>query len=98
MAAAAGTVGLMLACATQLPASAQPDPGIDTGSSVPASAAPAVARIGGQIVRCDTGEGNLGGSEARAPLTLPEVTTCSHGTPLHSPVGPAPERRHDPLR
>jgi hypothetical protein len=64
-------------------ASARPNAGIDTGSSHPASAprpvvsSLTIARIGTQIVRCDTGEGNLGGAGAAAPLTLPEVTSCT---------------------
>ena len=101
LAAAAGATGLVLACATQLPASAHPDNGsIDTGSSALWHAAPAVARVGGFIVRCDTGEGNLGGAGALPPLTLPEVTTCNPGRPAEAPASAQQARRleHDPLR
>jgi hypothetical protein len=100
-AAAAGATGLVMACATQLPAFAHPDTGsIDTGSSAPWRAAPAVARIGGLIVRCDTGEGNLGGAGVLPPLTLPEVTTCNPGRPSPAPASAYQARQleHDPLR
>lgn len=101
LATAAGATGLVLACAIQLPASALPDAGsIDTGSSAPRHAAPAIARIGGLIVRCDTGEGNLGGAGALAPLTLAEVTTCSPArpTPASALAQQARQLEHDPLR
>jgi len=80
---AACLAAVALCCATTMSAAARPDAGIDTGSSHPAPAPrPVVSRltverIGTQIVRCDTGEGNLGGAGAPAPLTLPEVISCT---------------------
>lgn len=96
----AGLTALALASASAPPASARQDFGIDTGTTI--SGHPArltLARIGGQIVRCDTGEGNLGGAGAEAPLTLPAVTTCNPSTPA-GPGSAAQARQleHDPLR
>lgn len=50
-----------------------PVAGWDTTWAAPA----AVARVGTQLVRCDTGEGNLAGQGMPAPTTLPQVTTCA---------------------
>lgn len=96
----AGLTALALGCAGATPASARQDPGIDTGTTI--SGYPArltLARIGGQIVRCDTGEGNLGGAGTEAPLTLPAVTTCNPSNPGEpATAAQARQLEHDPLR
>lgn len=97
--AAAGLTLVALAWVIPTPASASQDSGFETGRTAVSHAAPVtVARIGTQIVRCDTGEGNLGGAGATAPLTLPVVSSCA---PTNvDTVAPASVRRleHDPLR
>lgn len=57
----------------------------DTTWAAPA----AVSRVGTQVVRCDTGEGNLGGAGRAAPTTLPQVTTCARATGPSSTPAPA---------
>jgi len=99
-ATAAGLTAFALTCASATPTSARQDLGIGTGWAAAWQAAPVtVARIDNQIIRCDTGEGNLGGAGARAPLTLPSVTTCSPSTAIASPSAEqARQLERDPLR
>jgi hypothetical protein len=96
--AAAGITGLVLTGATAAVASGRPDSGIDTRSSTVSTTVPIIARIGAQIVRCDTGEGNLSGAGALAPLTLSDITTCSQAIPTSSSAAQARQLEHDPLR
>lgn len=98
LAAATCLTGLVLSAATAGSASAHPDAGFDTGSTRVSTTAPTVARIGDQIVRCDTGEGNLSGAGALAPLTLTDITTCSPVTPTPPSAAQARRLEHDPLR
>jgi len=60
----------------------------------------AVSRIGTQVVRCDSGEGNLGGAGTPAPATLPSITTCTPASWTVPAVSAAVARQleHDPLR
>lgn len=98
LAAAAGITGLVLTCTAAGVASARPDSGIDTSPTSVSATVPAVGRIGAQIVRCDTGEGNLSGAGALAPRTLPDITTCSPATPTPPSAAQARQLEHDPLR
>jgi hypothetical protein len=98
LAAAAGVTGLVLVGSTAGDASARPESGIDTRSTTVLTTAPTVARIGAQIVRCDTGEGNLSGAGALAPLTLSDITTCSPASPAPPSAAEARQLEHDPLR
>jgi hypothetical protein len=95
------TATLTLSIAAALPALARQDPGVD---AVPATrpaayqreAPAALGRIGTQVVRCDTGEGNLSGAGAPAPWTLPTITSCSPITPItpvEPPMSPAKARQ-----
>ena len=94
-----GLLGLTLATIMQTSAWARPDSGIDTRYSATVTSAPAVARVGDQIVRCETGEGNLSGAGVPAPLTLTDVTSCRPGaTASNSSAGRARQLEHDPMR
>ena len=83
------------------PATARPEvgPHPDQPQTFPA-APPSVGRIGRQIVRCDTGEGNLGGAGVTAPATLPNITTCVPASWVVPAVSAAAARQleHDLLR
>lgn len=99
----AATIGLLSAAA---PASARPDDGPfpnpakhpiaawDTTWAAPA----AVSRVGTQLVRCDTGEGNLAGAGKTAPTSLPQVTTCARTNHPAPAATAAHQLEHDPLR
>ena len=96
--AAAGIAGLVVAGSTAADATARPESGIDTRSVTLPTTVPAVARIGAQIVRCDTGEGNLSGAGALAPLTLTDIITCRRNSPTLPSAAQARQLEHDPLR
>ncbi|QGN58551.1 hypothetical protein [Nostocoides sp. HKS02] len=103
LSAAALLTGLALAAAPAISASARPDKGA-AERPIPARVVPvSVGRIGGQVVRCNDHEGELGGAGAKAPLTLPAITTCATpnaATPTATPVKPAWVRQleHELLR
>ena len=96
--AAAGIAGLVVAGSTVADASARPESGIDSRSITLPTTVPAVARIGAQIVRCNTGEGNLSGAGALAPLTLTDIITCRLNSPSLPSAAQARQLEHDPLR
>jgi hypothetical protein len=96
---AAGVAALALTCSSGTPALARQGVGSEPGSAAWQPAPVTVARIDRQVIRCDTGEGNLGGAGARAPLTLPFVATCNPSAPVaQASAAQARQLEHDLLR